>query len=98
MKIETNLNKIAGGEAQRLFETYCSAIFDNIQDEGTDEKKTREINLRFRFSPTSARDSAIVEVDGTCKLAPQSGGTTQLRLFNGKVVEKAVEKPIEIAK
>lgn len=75
------LQNIAGGALQELFENDLQKVLDNIYDRNTSYKKARKLTLELKLQPTDD-DREIVAVDINTKtvLAPVEGVTTKILL------------------
>lgn len=67
---EIKLDNINGGQMVALFERELARVLENIGDENTSAKATREISLKVKIRPDETRESATIEIDGHAKLAP----------------------------
>lgn len=75
------LQTLAGGALQELFENDLQKVLDNIYDRNTSFKKARKLTLELKLQPTD-EDREIVNVDINTKtvLAPVEGVTTKILL------------------
>lgn len=59
-----------GGALTEKFNRELQKVLDNLDDPNTDSKKTRTIDLKVKFVPNPKRDTAVVEIHASSKLAP----------------------------
>jgi len=69
MDERVTLVSIANGAALELFERELTAVLSNIQDINTSPRQSREITIKFRFKPDESRESAMVNVAVSSKVA-----------------------------
>ena len=85
------LQNLAGGALQELFENDLQKVLDNIYDRNTSFKKARKLTLELKLQPTD-EDREIVAVDINTKtvLAPVEGATTKILLDMDGTTKKVV--------
>lgn len=75
-----SLETIGQGAAAEKFLDELGRVIRNICDPNTDAKKSREIIIKFKFSPSEDRRFAAVTVNADSKLAPMSPAGTGIYL------------------
>ncbi len=69
MDERVSLVSVANGAAVELFEREFSAVLANISDINTSPSATRQITIKLTFKPDESRESAMVKVAVTSKVA-----------------------------
>lgn len=95
MKINVNLESLAGGSVQKQFENAMQQVISNIKDPKTSHKKRRSVQLTISIAPTEDRKGAYVDVDTKTSLAPQQGASTQL-WFEGATAEEREFEDLQV--
>ena len=69
---------LSNGAAIERADLELDKILENIMDDNTSLKFTRELNLKIKIKPTEDRTAGGVTIQATSKLAPVSEHQTQL--------------------
>ncbi|MBO5100580.1 MAG: replication terminator protein [Treponema sp.] len=78
-KIE--LQNLAGGALQELFENDFEKVIENIYDKNTSAKTMRKLTMELKLKPVDeSREIISVDIDIRTKLAPVEGVKTKLLL------------------
>lgn len=82
-KINLNLDQLAQGGLQELFDMNVKKIFENIQDLNTEAKIKRKMTITLEFTPDDNRGAISMHSLVKLALAPTIGvGTTILAGVN----------------
>lgn len=82
------LETIAHGALNELFQEEVKRVVQNIQDPNTDANVVREITLKIKLKPDDTREVAVVDIAVTSKLAGNKGVGTifYVGMVDGKPV------------
>lgn len=89
--MKLNLNTIANGNANKVFERYLKFALENIADARTKATAPRAVQLTFSIAPQEDRQQFMVTVSGAVKVAGLSDKSVQGQGFitedgNGNLV------------
>ena len=80
-KYRLELQNIAGGALQELFENDLEKVIENIYDKNTSFKKARKLTIELKLIPSDeSREIVLVDITTKTTLSPVQGVTTQLML------------------
>lgn len=78
---QLELQKLAGGALQELFDNDLQKILENIADVNTSYKAARKLTLELIFKPTDEdREIVMVEAKTKTSTAPVNGVATKIML------------------
>jgi len=80
-KCHLELQNIAGGALQELFENDLERVLENIYDKNTSFKKARKLIIELKLVPSDeSREIVLVDIATKTILSPVQGVTTKLML------------------
>lgn len=75
-KINLNLDQLANGGVQELFDMNVKKILENIQDLNTEPKNKRVMTIKIGFIPDETRSIITLTSEVITSLAPTKGVNT----------------------